>query len=74
MKTVRNLALAVTAAGALALGSAAFAQEQKPADTAAQPDAQQKHEHKHQKRAHHKGQHQQHKHDAQGSQPQTDSK
>lgn len=57
MKTVRNIALAAAAAGALALGQAALAQDDKKPEAAAKPEA-----------AHqHRGQHGQGGQHAQGS-------
>ena len=44
---VRNIALAAATAGALALGSAAFAQEDKKPDPAAKPEASQPHRSEH---------------------------
>jgi hypothetical protein len=49
MKSVRNIALAAAAAGALALGSAAFAQETKKPETKPQAG--------HQHRGEHRGEH-----------------
>ena len=44
---LRNIALAAAAASALALGSAAFAQEDKKPDPAAKPEASQPHRDEH---------------------------
>jgi hypothetical protein len=47
MKTVRNIALAAAAAGALALGSAALSQEEKKPAPTAKPEASQPHRGEH---------------------------
>jgi uncharacterized low-complexity protein len=47
MKTVRNIALAAAAAGALVLGSAALAQEEKKPEPATKPQAKDQHRGEH---------------------------
>ena len=58
MKTVRNIVLAV-AAGALALGASAYAQEAKKPEPQAKPKAESRGE-RHQHRAEHRSEHRGH--------------